>query len=140
METFQALFESQEKISDHIKALVELSGVNGAISEDKIAYIQKLALAYGFDPKNIDFDIQNSEFPQILNSFTDYKSKMCVLQDLLSLSYLDSKSSPSERAFIVLIGEKMSIPSTKVSELLDVNDEYVSVTKRLGNLIMHEEA
>lgn len=56
MEMFQGLFESQEKIEELINALVGLSSVNKVVSEDKISYIQRLAFAYGIDPKTINFN------------------------------------------------------------------------------------
>ena len=139
METFQGLFESQEKIGEHIKALVELSSASGLLDNNQKAYIQNLALTYGVDSKTINFNVSESEATQALNAFTEHKSKMSLLQDLISVLYLDGKLTESERDLVISTGEKLNVLPQKVNALLELNAEYLDITKRLGDLIMLEE-
>lgn len=140
METFQGLFESHEKIGKHINALVELSSANGLLDNNQKSYIQNLALAYGVDPKTINFNVSENETSQLLSAFTEHKSKMSLLQDLISVLYLDGKLTESERNLVSSIGENLNVLPQKVNALLELNAEYLDVTKRLGDLIMLEGA
>lgn len=109
------MFFSQNEAVAFVQLLVFIANADGEITAEEASflddYCDKSGIAWrDFDTRTID---------EILSVFSTFNSKIEVLQELVKLAMVDGVYSKEERAGVIEIAKKLSVPDVKVYAVED---------------------
>jgi tellurite resistance protein len=134
----QNIFDSQEEARAHLAALRLIAESDNQVTTEEKSYIENLASVY--QTRYPDFSAVlasdvNVDLSILLKSITTRKSKMVLLQDLLSMASIDGNFCGEEKQKLFEVAGQLSVTSQDVDKLQALNFQLLEANRQLAEFL-----
>lgn len=138
----QQLFDSPEEAIVHLMALRFIAESDGLITGEEKQYLKNLASLYEARYPNLG-DLEGHELGGdlfvVLKYIKNRKNKMVLLQDLISMAFIDGHFCEKEQQSIMELAEQLNIPLVDIDKLYSLNNALLDANRRLAEYLFEDE-
>ena len=118
MEVLSKLTEDQ-KVA-FMKAFSRLSGADGHLDEDELAFIRSMARVYGISDKRVDEILKIDSDEEVVNAvkvIDNRRAALELIKEMCVLAHADDELSDQETLLIGRVGQAMGVELEKIEQI-----------------------